>query len=409
MAEFQRFCSRCSISWVLVGVLCAPMALVAAEQDLEQVVAKHIEARGGFAAWDAVESIQIQGDYTAFSEVHPFTLSRQRNGIEANYRMDGYLGSKRRIVGWDGEQAWWCDEWTGQIDWPAKISGVSKAVLHQDAEMATPFFNWQARGFEVQLLGHEDVEGTDTLKLELTRPSGEQEIWFLDAETYLEVARDATADEFGRAVQGRMFFDDFRKIPGPKGDLVIPHYTEVEWAIRHRVMEIAEVQINPELDAEIFEMPPPPGMETLLGMVGRWKVDVEERTDPQEPFKSSQRESEIVADFGNTLIRERTAFPGGRLAETLWTFDRYQNTYRAVQINTEAPRLNVLEGSMGDGRLTVSNLETRTSYSMFGMTVHDRISVFGITENGFQLEWEISTDGGDAWVVVQKLAYSKIY
>ena len=418
MGSIRLMLGKGSISWVLMATLCAPPGVMAAGETLDQVIAKHMEARGGSAAWEAVATLQLKGDYTAFSETHPFTLSRQRNGNEANYHMDGNLGSKRRIIGWDGEQAWWCDEWTGRIDWPARVSKVTEAVLRQDAEMATPFFNWQARGFEVQLVGREDVEGTDAWKLELTRPSGEQETWFLDAETYLEIARDATTDEFNQAYRGRMFFDDFRSVPGPKGDLLIPHYTEVEWATRHRVMEIVEVLINPELDPEMFRMPPPPGMARLLPMVGRWKVDVQQRETPEEAFKSSQMEAEIVADFDRTVLRERVLRADGDLVETLWSYDRYQDVYRVVQSHTEAPRLNVLESekaSEGEnqdtvegGRLTVSNFETGTSYTLFGMTVFERISLFGISEDGFQMELEASVDGGSSWMLLQKLSYSKM-
>ena len=52
----------------LIGVTPAPAAT------LEEVIAKHVEARGG-DKWNAVETMQISGSYTAFSETHPFTVS----------------------------------------------------------------------------------------------------------------------------------------------------------------------------------------------------------------------------------------------------------------------------------------------------------------------------------------------
>ena len=40
-----------------------------AAMELDDVIARHIEARGGKDAWEAVESMKITGSYTAFSQV----------------------------------------------------------------------------------------------------------------------------------------------------------------------------------------------------------------------------------------------------------------------------------------------------------------------------------------------------
>ena len=47
--------------------------------ELDQVIAKHIESRGGQEAWEAVQSMKMTGSYTAFSQVSDFTLYRKRD------------------------------------------------------------------------------------------------------------------------------------------------------------------------------------------------------------------------------------------------------------------------------------------------------------------------------------------
>ena len=61
----------------------------------EEVAAKNVEARGGKAAWGAVESLRLTGTFQAFSKTKPFTLHRKGS----KYHMDHHLGDKPVIVG----------------------------------------------------------------------------------------------------------------------------------------------------------------------------------------------------------------------------------------------------------------------------------------------------------------------
>ena len=75
---------------------------------VEEVIAKHIEARGGREGWDAVRSMRATGQFTAFSKVAPFTLVRERDD---HYHLDHTLNGKKVVVGHDGEIAWWENLW----------------------------------------------------------------------------------------------------------------------------------------------------------------------------------------------------------------------------------------------------------------------------------------------------------
>ena len=63
--------TRRSMTWLMVLVVLFVGAPSLMATDLDEVIAKHIEARGG-DRWDDVASMQITGQYTAFSETYPF-------------------------------------------------------------------------------------------------------------------------------------------------------------------------------------------------------------------------------------------------------------------------------------------------------------------------------------------------
>jgi hypothetical protein len=78
-----------------------------------------------------------------------------------------------------------------------------------------------------------------------------------------------------------------------------------------------------------------------------------------------------------------------------------------TQIDANRTQLNVQEGNFDDaGRLVVSNVDTGTSWSGFGMTFHSRVSVFDVGDGGFKVEHETSTDGGQNWFLNAKATYT---
>ena len=46
------------------------------EATAEEVIAKHIEAKGGRDAWNAIDSLKLTGEFTSFSKISPFTNLR---------------------------------------------------------------------------------------------------------------------------------------------------------------------------------------------------------------------------------------------------------------------------------------------------------------------------------------------
>ncbi|MEM7585702.1 MAG: DUF1579 family protein [Acidobacteriota bacterium] len=378
------------------GALLWLTALPVSAETVDEVIAKHIAARGGQEAWDAVQTVKATGTFTGFSQVNSFILHRKRGN---QYHLDHILGDKPVEIGFDGEVAWWINLWRG-IPWPQKISGLDHEVLMQDVDIASPFFDYREKGYEVELLGEGDLEGQKAIKLQLERPAGPPETWYLDPETYLEIGYDAQGSDFGRPMPQRAYIEDFRDV----GGLMIPHYIEKQWYTRNRVMEIEEIATNVEIDDTVFSMPLPGEMQTLQAMVGDWEVKVEQRDSPQAPWSESTRTSKIESKMDGALLEERFSQQSFQVLRTL-TYDRFKERYRLTQFSDFTSHLDVQEGVLEDGRLTTSNAETGTAWTGFGRTFHQRLSIFDVSESGFKLEVEQSVDGGENWFVASKATY----
>jgi hypothetical protein len=309
----------------------------------------------------------------------------------------GFLGADMS-VGYDGTTAW---EDSGQG--AEKRDGLDLAIILRDADFATPFFDHEKRGYEIDLIGESDFEGLSAIALSVKRGDGSEEVWYLDPDTYLEMARTSPGSDWLGEVPRTTYYDDFREVEG----VMIPFYTESQWYTRDRIFEVKNVEINLALDDDMFELPLPPGMKPLISLIGEWDVALETRSQPGAEWESSERKSRIESQLGGGVLQEQYESDGIAVLRT-FTYDRFAEQYRFTTIDARRTHMNVQEGKFGeDGRLTASNVDSGTTWSGFGMTFHGRFSLFDITEDGFLAETESSIDGGENWFVNGKATYTR--
>jgi hypothetical protein len=99
--------------------------------------------------------------------------------------------------------------------------------------------------------------------------------------------------------------------------------------------------------------------------------------------------------------------PDDRQVVSQLSFDRFADAYRWVTIDDTIAYMDVQEGPMVDGKLTVSNSETNTQFETFGFTIKERTTLSGMSSEGFGIEVENSMDGGESWFVSNKMAFTR--
>ncbi len=377
------------------GLIVAASASPAGAATVEEVIAKHVAAKGG-DGWQKIESLKISGSCAAFSQVSACTLHRAR-GNKLHLAME-LLGSEF-VTGYDGETAW---QDSGEGAEP--VGGLERAILLREADFVTPLFDWQARGYLVELLGEVDFEGRQAIGIRLDRRDGSQEVWYLDPRTFLELGRVSPGNDWLGPVERRTYYDDFREV----GGLRLPFRVESQWYTRERVFEVASVETNVAVDAALFGMPPPKGMGPLASLAGSWQVALDTRQHPGAEWESVARESRIEARLRGGLLEERFATAQGVEVVRTLSYDRFGKKYRVTQIDGQRTQLDVKHGDFdGNGRLVVTNVDTGTTWSGFGMTFHGRLALFDITPDGFKVEQESSSDGGATWFLNAKATYTR--
>ena len=378
----------------------------AAADRTEDLLARAIAAQGGQEAWDAVDTLVYRGSYSIFSTPHPFVLYRQRPD---RYRFEHQLLDDTIVHGYDGEQAWWINEsLVSPVPWAIEPPKPAARTIAAEAEIGGPLLDHRDRGHRVELTGEVDLEGQRLLELIVTLGSGGIERWYLDPDSLLPASRLATGGDGLQEQDQRTDFYDYR--PTANG-LLIPRRLEIELGYHFVVMAIDRVEVNAALEEGLFAMPLA-GMDALRHLAGRFRVTYESRPNPGIPWvESGEIETEIRAAYRGALLEEELTYPmfaTPRRIKRWRSWDRFRDVYRVALFDSMTGHVDVLEGRLENGRLTVSDLDTGTSWQAKGRTFHTREVTYDLGPDGFKIDLESSTDGGATWLPIVRFIYARL-
>jgi hypothetical protein len=277
-----------------IGILCAlgvaallavaDDAAAAAKLTAEQIVAKHISARGGLAAWHAVQTMSWTGKMDAgsgdsvarskkFAEMETARKSKKPPAADAKAaddkqvqlpfvvdmkrpersRVEIVFAGKTAVQVYDGRNGWKLRPFLNRND----VEPFTQEELQASAgkwEMDGPLLGASAKSWKIELDAMEPVEGHDAYRLKLTANSGQvQHIW-IDAQSFLDVKVEGTP----RRMDGKMhtvwiYQRDFRSVQG----VMVPHLLEtaVDGYRETHKMVIEKVAVNPALNDALFAKP----------------------------------------------------------------------------------------------------------------------------------------------------------
>jgi hypothetical protein len=206
----SRFALPC-----LALLLALPMAngqSPAPTPTVDDLVARNLEAKGGAAALNAIQTIRFEGRLLVNQGQIEFTYTQTKKR-PGKVRTDAVLQGMTLVQSYDGASGWKIYPFGGRKD-PEKVSGDESKSLIEDAEIGGPLNDWKAQGKTVTYLGREDVEGTAAHKLQMVRKNGDVSYVYLDPDHFLEIRILTQRVEQGAKVEVESDLGDYEKING---------------------------------------------------------------------------------------------------------------------------------------------------------------------------------------------------
>jgi hypothetical protein len=235
-----------------VAALVCAGAVAAPAQTVDEIVARNAAARGGTAAWRAVQSMRFAGRMEIGKGMAvPFRLELKR---PRKMRLEFDFQGSTAVQTYDGSAGWKLAPYLGR-DAAKPLSEAELASAAGQAELDGPLIDYAAKGNRLEIDGKETLEGREAHKLKLTLKNGAVRHVYVDVETGLEAMVETPYQLRAKDKPLRTYYRDYRAV----GGLLIPHLLEsrVEGAPRSHKLTIASVELNERLADMRFGKPSP--------------------------------------------------------------------------------------------------------------------------------------------------------
>src|SRR5688572_3715445 len=159
---------RLSSVFLLIPLLSSPAG--AQPIDVKQLTERHVEALGGRAKIDAIASLRLDGKVTfrSFGDNTLDLLWSRTTKKPGMIREEASLQGLTAVFAHDGKEGWSIQPFEGRRD-PDRMSLDDAKDLEQQSESFGPLVVAQQKGFALEYLGTEDVDGTPAHKIKVTR------------------------------------------------------------------------------------------------------------------------------------------------------------------------------------------------------------------------------------------------
>lgn len=242
------------VRYALAALLFSTAAFPAAAQDAQSLVAKNLEARGGAAALAAVRSVNFEGKIIFPGDFElTYKETRARIGAGSQARVDLGLQGLDVVQSYDGQGGWKINPFQGRKD-PERMSADESRALADASLLDGPLLASRGDGSRVEYLGRDDFDGTLAYKLKVTQKDGDEFVYWLDPDTYLEIKVDETRRIRGAPQTTENELGDYEKIAGVYFPMSVESWPQGQSNQRQRVI-VATGAANTPVDAAFFAEP----------------------------------------------------------------------------------------------------------------------------------------------------------
>jgi len=236
---------------LMLAVLAAGVQFSSA-QSVDDIINKHFEAMGGKDKIGNIKTLKmICSVEIAQGMKAPITMYFVNN---QSMRVEVEVQGMQILSAVDGDSGWSVNPMSGKKDAERMNADEIKESKDQ-MDLTGALFNYKAKGHAVELLGKEDMEGTEVYKLKIIKKSGDIQYDFIDAETYLLLKETTTHKFKDKETSGDVIFSDYKKVEG----IMFAHSMEnrESGASQGQALKVESIEINPAIDKNMFKMPAP--------------------------------------------------------------------------------------------------------------------------------------------------------
>ncbi len=243
---------------ITLSLLCFGATSILQAQTVDEILDNYFENTGGLENWKNVKSLKYEGSVDVQGMSLPIEMIQTADGksmLKADFQGQTFYQNV-----FDGETLWG----TNQMTMAAEKSDAESTANYklEMNDFPDSFLNYKEKGYTVELIGNETIEGTETFKIKLVKEpimvdgKEEQDItfYYFDTENFVPIVIEKeikAGPGAGMVSQTTMsdydevdgFYFPFSITEGAKGQ---PGGQEIK---------MTAITVNPEIDNSIFAFP----------------------------------------------------------------------------------------------------------------------------------------------------------
>ncbi len=221
-------------------------------QTADEVIDNYFENTGGKENWEKLEGLEMIGVMKMQGMEIPFEQLSTKDGKQVV--TIEIQGNRMVWSAFNGETSWERNQMTMEAE--KSNNEATENKKKQVKDFPDPLLNYKEKGYTVELIGKETVDGTETFKIKLTKDpiliNGESKPnishYYFDTENFVPIIVETEINEGpmkGQVVKSSI--SDYQEVNGVYFPFTISN--------QFQTMGFKEIKLNPEIDAAIFEFP----------------------------------------------------------------------------------------------------------------------------------------------------------
>ncbi|CAL2075595.1 outer membrane lipoprotein-sorting protein [Tenacibaculum sp. 190524A05c] len=221
-------------------------------QTADEIISTYIENIGGKEKLEQLKGVQMIGNMKMQGMEIPFEMLSTKDGKQlVSIELQG---NKMVWSAFDGEVSWQRNQMT--MDAEKSDNEATQNLKNELEQFPDPFLNYKEKGYTVELIGKETIDGTETFKIKLTKKpvlvNGELvpniTHYYFDTENFVPIVTESQVNQGpmkGQTVKSTL--SDYQEVGGI--------YFPFSIGSQFQTMEFKEIKLNPEVDAASFALP----------------------------------------------------------------------------------------------------------------------------------------------------------
>ena len=244
------------LNYFVITVITVLISMSVNGQTVDEIINNYIENTGGLENWQNVKSIKMSASINQMGMEIPIEMVQSKDKM---YTKISVQGQEIKQGVFDGETLWSTNFMSMKAE---KSDQEDVDNLKNDlAEFPDPFLNYKEKGFTVELMGTENVDGSDAFKVKLTKKpmlvDGEEvpnvSIYYFDSENFVPImTHEEVMSGPGKGMIMEAKMSDYQEVEG----LYFPFsMTQGVKDQPGQPITINSIELNPSIDDSEFEFP----------------------------------------------------------------------------------------------------------------------------------------------------------